>query len=175
MTTDQQVTQFDAILGRTQAHIRAYIAGMGIAGHEVDDLAQDVYVELYRNFAKMPAGVAPERWLKGIARNVCLNHIRVAARKGRLHQKALAEILERTRTRMESWVAEGEIFTALDDCMASLSQDLRQIIEMRYRDSHTSSEIACALKKSDGSIRVTLHRIRTALRDCISKKLGRAR
>ena len=175
MKTDPQVTQFDAILGQTQAHIRAYIAGMGIAAHEVDDLAQDVYVELYRNFAKMPAEVTPERWLKGIARNVCLNHLRVKARKGRLHQKALAEILERTRTRMESWVADGETFAALDDCMAALSQDLRQIIQMRYGEGHTASEIAGSLKKSGGAVRVTLHRVRAVLRECISKKLGPAR
>ena len=76
---------FDAVLAETHARIRAYIAGMGIARHEVDDVAQEVYLEFYKSLEKMPEDLAPERWLKGIARNLCLNHIRRCARRGRLH------------------------------------------------------------------------------------------
>ena len=64
---------FDTILNETQHHIRAYIAGMGVPRHDVDDIAQDVYVELYRFFDRIPEGVHPKQWLKGIARNLCLN------------------------------------------------------------------------------------------------------
>ena len=45
---------FETILRETHARVRAYVAGMGIAPHEVDDLAQDVYLEFYKNFEKIP-------------------------------------------------------------------------------------------------------------------------
>jgi hypothetical protein len=61
---------FEAIVRDTQPHIRAYIAGMGVPRHDVDDIAQDVYVELYRFFDRIPPEVTPKQWLKGIARNL---------------------------------------------------------------------------------------------------------
>jgi len=166
------MADFDAILQQTQAHVRAYIAGMGIRAHEVDDLAQDVYIEFYRNFDKMPGDATPGRWLKGIARNVCLNHIRVAARKGRLHQEAIATILEGTSTPADASASEGDVFPALDDCLSTLPPKSRQIVEMRYTRDHTSSEIARLLSRTAESVRVALHRIRTTLRDCILQKLN---
>ena len=96
---------FNTILWRTQSSIRAFIAGMGAASHEVDDLAQETYLELYRNFEKIPPGVAPERWLKGIARNICLNHFRRTSRRNRLHREALAEVLATAETWTESLCA----------------------------------------------------------------------
>ena len=64
---------FDATVRETQAHIRAYIAGLGVPRHDVDDIAQDVYVELYRFANRIPANIPPKQWLKGIARNLCMS------------------------------------------------------------------------------------------------------
>ena len=62
---------FNEIVRETHPHIRAYIAGMGVPRHDVDDIAQDVYVELYRFFDRVPPNVTPKQWLKGIARWSC--------------------------------------------------------------------------------------------------------
>src|SRR5437868_3553402 len=70
---ESQDEKFSRILEDTQAHVRAYIAGMGVASSDTDDIAQDVYLELYRNLDGIPADVEPIRWLKGVARNICLN------------------------------------------------------------------------------------------------------
>ena len=48
MTDGPQPLDYDDIVRDTSSHIRAYIAGMGVPRHDVDDVAQDVYVELYR-------------------------------------------------------------------------------------------------------------------------------
>src|SRR6478752_6654636 len=88
-----QTLDFDEILRETQPHLRAYIAGMGVPRHDVDDLAQDVYVELYRCQNRIPTEVTVKQWLKGIARNLCLNYFRRTARRGRLQREALAEML----------------------------------------------------------------------------------
>lgn len=58
---------FDVIVRETHPHIRAYIAGMGVPRHDVDDVAQDVFVELYRFFDRIPAEVHPKQWLRGFA------------------------------------------------------------------------------------------------------------
>ena len=163
---------FDSILLETQTRIRAYIAGMGIAPHEVDDVAQDVYIEFYKNFDRQPEGVAPERWLKGIARNLCLNHIRRRARRGRLHHQALAEILVRTESKLEHSLEHGTITHVLDSCVSKLPPKSRKILKLRYEDDLSSQAIADAMKSTSEAIRVALFRIRNGLKECITDCLA---
>jgi RNA polymerase sigma-70 factor (ECF subfamily) len=163
---------FNTILWRTQSHIRAFIAGMGAAAHEVDDLAQDVYLEFYRNFDKLPAETAPEAWLKGIARNVCLNHFRRSARRARLHRAALAEILAVTETPLDRTLASGAVATALQHCVEKLSPTQRQMLELRYREDLASNVIAERIRSTADAVRMTLCRIRAALKDCVSRTLA---
>jgi RNA polymerase sigma-70 factor (ECF subfamily) len=163
---------FNSVLWRTQARVRAYIAGMGAAAHEVDDLAQEVYLELYRNFDQMPVEVAPEQWLKGIARNVCLNHFRKSARRGRLHREALAEILAGTLAQTEQLMTSGSVGIALEECVAKLPAEQQQLVEMRYQQDLTSAMIAERLKSTADAVRMTLYRVRTALKTCVTRTLA---
>ena len=81
-----QELDFETILRETQAHIRAYIAGLGVPRQDVDDIAQDVYVELYRSMDRIPPDLSAKQWLKGIARNLCMNYFRRNSRQiGRAH------------------------------------------------------------------------------------------
>src|SRR6185436_14703019 len=87
----------------TQAHVRAYIAGMGVPSSDTDDVAQDVYLELYKNLDGIPADVEPIRWLKGVARNICLNHFRRHSRmKVSAEMEKLIEHLSATESSFES-------------------------------------------------------------------------
>lgn len=162
---------FDAILRNTQARIRAYIAGMGIAAHEVDDVAQEVYLQFYRNLDRMPDDVSPQRWLKGIARNLCLNHIRRTARRGRLQREALAELLATTETETHRHATEGSLSGALDDCVRQLPEKSHRLLDLRYHQDLSSSAMARMLGSTPQAIRVSLHRVRSLLRDCIVRQL----
>jgi len=163
---------FEQVVRETQVRIRAYIAGMGIAQHAVDDVAQDVYVELYRCLDQVPEGVEIERWLKGIARNLCLNYIRRVSRRGRLHREALAEILARTKTDMDHVTLDPTVETALEGCCQRLPDRSRQILVLRYTEDLASAAIAQMMEMSAEAVRVALHRIRAQLKKCISSKLA---
>ena len=165
-------TEFDAIVRDTHVRIRAYIAGMGIPPHEVDDVAQDVYLELYKNLEKVPAEVPIERWVKGIARNLCLNHIRRNARRGRLHREALVEIMSTTETQLEKTGEQTSMQFALDGCCEKLPEKSRQILLLRYTEDLPSAAIAKTLNSTAAAIRVALHRIRAQLKDCINHTLA---
>jgi len=172
MLDESARVEFDDLLRRTQSQIRAYIAGMGIPPHEVDDVGQEVYLELYRNFHKVPADVAPERWLKGIAKNLCLNHIRRTARRGRLHREALAEILTRTETRADRLAGHSSVGLALAECCGKLPDRSRRMLAMRYEDAMPSAAIAAAMNATAEAVRIALFRIRALLRDCIVRTLA---
>src|SRR5688500_2894277 len=98
---------FEAIVRDTQAHIRAYIAGLGVPRHDVDDVAQDVYVELYRFADRIPEDVPPKQWLKGIARNLCMNYFRRTSRRQRLQREARGESLLRAERPEAPALSEG--------------------------------------------------------------------
>lgn len=164
---------FEDILWQTQARVRSYIAGMGISPHDVDDLAQETYLQLYRNLEKIPEDVPPELWVKGIAKNVCMNHLRKLARRGRLHRHALAEILANTTTSLERLSSQETLGAALEDCLAKLPPERREMLEMRYAQEFTSDSIAEQTRTTAEAVRVALHRIRAGLRDCIAQKLAR--
>ena len=164
---------FEQVVRDTQVRVRAYIAGMGIATHSVDDVAQEVYVELYRSLEKIPEGVPIERWVKGIARNLCLNHIRKISRRGRLHREALVEILANTKIDPDKSDVHPSMRHALDGCCEKLPDRSRQILAMRYTEDLSSSAIADLVDSTAEAIRVSLHRIRMQLKDCISRTLAR--
>ncbi|MDP6446960.1 MAG: sigma-70 family RNA polymerase sigma factor [Pirellulaceae bacterium] len=163
---------FDAIVQRSHPRIRAYIAGMGIATHEVDDVAQDVYLEYYKNMAKKPAEVVPERWLKGIARNLCLNHIRKTARRGRLHREAITEMLCDAESSLERTSSQTPIHHALEGCFDKLPDDSRQLLSMKYEQDLSSKAMAAALASTAEAVRVALYRIRASLRNCVASALA---
>src|SRR5215471_1087596 len=100
---------FDGVVRETQAHIRAYIAGLGVPRHDVDDIAQDVYVELYRFSHRIPADISPKQWLKGIARNLCMNYFRRTSRRQRLQREALVQIFLQTAQSESPALSEGPV------------------------------------------------------------------
>src|SRR6187399_479166 len=123
--SDQPVAilSFDDIVRETQPHIRAYIAGLGVPRHDVDDIAQDVYVELYRFADRIPANIPPKQWLKGIARNLCMNYFRRTSRRQRLQREALVEIFLRAERKESPGLSEGPVRLALDGCCEKLSPE----------------------------------------------------
>ena len=167
-----QQLDFNTIVRDTEPHIRAYIAGMGVPRHDVDDIAQDVYVELYRFFDRIPAEVHPKQWLKGIARNLCLNYFRRTSRRNRLQREALVEIFLRAEQEGPPGLAEGPIRRALDGCYDKLAPESRRMLALRYEQELPSQTIAQRLNSSAEAVRVALFRIRATLKDCISKKLA---
>lgn len=159
---------FESILRETQSVIRAYIAGMGVPLDGIDDIAQEVYLEFYKGRDRRPADVEPVRWLKGIAKNLCLNFFRKSKRKAEQHLEAVAVLLERLDCPLEE-VREAD---RLDGCLEKLPPRSRELIALRYEENLESAAIGKRLKLSPEAVRITLLRIRTVLRECLGRRLA---
>jgi RNA polymerase sigma-70 factor, ECF subfamily len=163
---------FDLVLRETQPHLRAYVAGMGVPRHDVDDIAQDVYVQLYRFADRVPADVPVRQWLKGIARNLCMNYFRRNSRRQRLQREALVEIFLKAERDGDPALSEGPVRRALDGCCEKLSPESQRLLTLRYQMELPSHQIAERLQSSAEAVRVALFRIRTVLKACIGKSLA---
>jgi RNA polymerase sigma-70 factor (ECF subfamily) len=159
---------FEAILRETQGVIRAYIAGMGVPLDTIDDIAQEVYLEFYKGRDRRPGDVEPIRWLKGIARNLCLNYFRKNKRKAEQHLEAVAVLLERLSCPIDN-VREPEV---LDGCLEKLPSRSRELIALRYEEGMESAAIGRRLGLSPEAVRITLLRIRNVLRDCLGRRIA---
>jgi RNA polymerase sigma-70 factor (ECF subfamily) len=160
--------EFEIVLRETQSVIRAYIAGMGVPLDTVDDLAQEVYLEFYKGLDRRPLDVEPVRWLKGIAKNLCLNHFRRSKRKVEQHLEAVAVLLERLPCPLE----EAREPDALDGCLEKLPERSRELILLRYEEGMESAAIGRKLGLSAEAVRITLLRIRNVLRECLGRRLA---
>ena len=161
-------SDFETVLRETQSVLRAYIAGMGVPLDTVDDLAQEVYLEYYKGLERRPGDVEPIRWLKGIAKNLCLNYFRKSKRKTEQHLEAVAVLLERLDCPLEE-IREPD---ALDGCLEKLPERSREMIALRYEEGLESAAIGKQVGLSPEAVRITLLRIRNALRDCLGRRFA---
>jgi RNA polymerase sigma-70 factor, ECF subfamily len=60
---------------------------------------------------------------------------------------------------------------ALRWCLGTLSETHRKLVLDRYQTGHSLADCASRHGRTENSLKVTLHRIRVALRRCISRRL----
>jgi RNA polymerase sigma-70 factor (ECF subfamily) len=61
---------------------------------------------------------------------------------------------------------------ALHGCLAKLTPAQRRMILSRYEDGGSVQKVALELDRPVGSVRVTLHRVRQLLADCVGRTLA---
>ena len=159
----------EALVRATSDAVRAYIGAIGIAVDAVDDVAQEAYLRYFSQPERRPPNVAEIAWLKGIARHCALEHLRRLPRTGLLLAD-LAEVLDRHGESVVESDADVAL-PALRTCLAALSQRHREILHLTYAEGLNGRVLAERLRTSLGTIQVTLHRLRCALRDCLRRNL----
>ena len=161
--------QFARIVADTERYVRSYIAGLGVHPDEVDDVAQDVYLHFHRDMERRPAHVEPIRWLKGIARNRCMDHFRKSKRDSAREQELLATALS-TVPDDDALAPKEATFKALQDCLQELAARSKRLVEGKYMQARSCEALAEAENMKPGAVRVALLRARRFLRDCITRK-----
>ena len=145
--------------------------------HVAEDLAQQTMIIAWQHAGSLRNIEARRSWLFGIARNVCLRWVRSAKRER-----------SRTADRMNDLESTGPIdmFPAIDDfdielelerdelarlldqALALLPSQTRNVLIQRYICEIPQAEIAARLGTSEGAIEARLHRGRLALRRIIT-------
>jgi RNA polymerase sigma-70 factor, ECF subfamily len=156
--------------GRVRAFLSRYVHDDDIA----DDLAQEAFVSAYHALASYQPGGSFGVWLIVIARNQALAYLRgEARRRGRETESALRR-WRTERLGAGGWSAAREDLriSALGDCIRRLPPHSAQIVERHYWNGEKTVAIARELGKAEGVVRMTLLRVRQALRRCVEQKVG---
>lgn len=173
-TGDRQA--YRTVIHYADATVRVVVAAIVPDASLIDDVSQEVFITAWSKLDEYTVGTDPLRWFKAIARNHALNArrgwLREAANQQR-YQADLARELERSTLAFAEHV-DGGILDLIDQCLQALGPSGRAVIQEHYWDGQSPDDIAVRRGRPAGWARVTLHRLRAALGDCLtSKGIGR--
>jgi len=106
-----------------------------------------------------------------------IDHLRGRERRRDVERSKLQEaVIEWQLARAEAderhWAETDRKLRALQGCLEKLPAAQAELITQHYLQAQGSAELAQRLKKTDGSVRMTLLRIRQALRACVRKQMA---
>ena len=141
---------------------------------EAEDLAQNVFLQVYKSRARYERTAKFSTWLFTIARNLCLNEIRRRSRHP-------AESLEETHADNEDQpqrqyedkkvflpvenVLHGELARKIEEALADLPENQRTAILLCRQDELSYEEIAKILGCSLSATKSLIHRGRETLKE----------
>jgi RNA polymerase sigma-70 factor (ECF subfamily) len=161
---------FAEILRLHQGRVRAYLRRWVLEPDVADDLAQETFLAAYRSLPRRNPAAPVELWLLGIARHRALKHLRdEARRRGREARPLRVALSGWSAARLESG-GEGheEEVSALKQCLAGLPRESAGLISAYYYERKSSADIARRTGRKESAVRMTLLRLREALRQCVA-------
>jgi RNA polymerase sigma-70 factor (ECF subfamily) len=127
--------------------------------HDAEDLTEQTFLQAYRHFERAQAesrGRPLRPWLIRIAHNLAANYYRDRSRKPQTQLEDAAIISDPHET---ADLVEGrEELAAVLAGVASLADDRREALIMRFALDMDNKEIARALGRSEGATKVLIHR-----------------
>ena len=154
-----------ALGGFVRLHIRDH--------NLADDIIQEVARQATANFDQYDRSRPFIAWLIGIARQRMAEAFRKQGRRPIVFSSEVIDSLTETYTELQD--ESSDRLAALRTCMEKLSDRHRRVLDLRYARRLSSKAIAEQVGGSTSSIDVMLHRVRTALRDCIRQVMEAAR
>ena len=124
---------------------------------DAEDLTHEVFLSAWQNLKNYKfQGFPFSSWLYQIARNKVIDHYRTKKTHSSIDD--VDENIFEVAGALESGLDRSIALGTVKEAIASLSPDQQDVIVMKFIEDLSNEEIAAALKKSDGAIRLLQHR-----------------
>ena len=147
----------------------------------IDDLAQDVFLRLYRALPSFRGEALITTYLYRIAVNVAQDEWKRRRREDRSHislsdeSSNWEERLQHPDRNAEQQVEEREFQKTVEEQLGRLSQVERTVLVLYHQEERTYEEIANVLSLPIGTVRTHLHRGRKKLREALVRNQTKER
>jgi len=160
-------TAFAELVRRYQVPVIHFCRRMLDSLQDAEDVAQDSFVRLHRSVRRLRPEAKFSTVLFGIARNLALNHLRDADRRGRGRMQPF-EAMSREPSggqadQPDHQARRQEIEAALEAGIAKLSKEHREVLLLREFQGLDYSSIARIVRCRKGTVRSRLARAREQL------------
>jgi RNA polymerase sigma factor (sigma-70 family) len=174
LTFEQLVRDHQAMVFRTLVRLTG-------SREHVDDLAQDVFLRLYRALPSFRGEALITTYLYRIAVNVAQDEWKRRRRVDRAHvslsdeTSAWEERLAHPDRNAEQQLEEREFQQTVEEQLQLLSQIERTILILYHQEERSYEQISYALGMPIGTVRTHLHRGRKKLREAIQQRQTKER
>lgn len=165
-----EVHAFNPLVERYLDAIHAFVALKLPVPHLVDEIVHETFVFAFRGIAEFTPGSSFRGWLRAIATNKVRAEIERYGREER-NRLAYSERRALDEALAEADSPDSRELEAMQDCLKTIPENLRNVLHLRYHDDSSSEEIARRLERSIAWVRTSLCRVRQQLRDCVKRKL----
>jgi len=164
---------FAVIVDRYSGLVAGVIAGQGVARGEIEDLAQDTFVNVYKGLAGFRGDSKLSSWIYRIAVNVARAHLKGSSR--RRQDASVEESSEKGVVPADQRAARAEQSVirnrALAGAMAELTEEQRTALTLYYVEELSYEEIAEAMAKNLNTVRTHIRRGKARLAELLDESL----
>lgn len=168
---------YGRIIDLTERTVQLTISSILPDHSSYEDITEEVFIKVYQNLDDYELGTNFIAWIRAYARNAALTE-----RKNWIRRKRMASI-EDDEIELPSidplkilGTASSELAVMIMELIEDLPDLHRELIQRFYFQQQSTREIATALKRSETSVRVTLHRARSALsKECKIQQAAKAK
>ncbi len=162
-----------SLLTRHQSALRLYVNSLLPGDPAADDVAQLANRTIWQKRDTFTPGTHFKAWIFSIARYEVKNHRKRQSRdQAQLVFAPALEDLIAEELPQQSADLEKQ-FRALRHCLSKLRAKDRELILHRYFHRTPLRDYADLINRSVGGLKVTLHRLRSSLADCITEQLAK--
>lgn len=169
-------TDFARIVDETRTLVCSIALATTRNAEASEDVAQEVYLAAWRDLRKLRNAASFLPWLRQITRNhaaqVVRQNIRERSRRAITDADTmLATAVDPSPSSSKRLIAEEDA-ALLEECLAALPDDAREIVTLYYREGQSTKQVAALLDLSEPAIRKRLSRAREGLREAMLERLG---
>jgi RNA polymerase sigma-70 factor (ECF subfamily) len=147
---------------------------------DAEDLAQDIFIRVYRALPAFRGESSFRTWMYRIARNVCLSELR--KRGTRAEHFSLEEegeekvhgLLSESVEGLEEAMEREDLGRRVRELVMRLSEPYRSALTLHYFSQLKYEEIAGVLEVPLGTVKTLIHRGRLRLRSLFLREAGGA-
>lgn len=168
---------FRRLVERHQQAVIGTVAKMLGNASESEDIAQQVFLRIWKNAKRYRPDAKFTTYLYTITRNLVFNETRRKSRKKEVssdeREENTNQLIEASPDRQpDAELLQAELQAAVDAAIASLPEVQRMAVVLRRYEQLSYEEIATVLNLSVSAVKSLLFRARTSLREALSGYLA---
>lgn len=172
-----ETVAFEELVERHQRLVVGTVARMLRSNSDVEDIAQQVFVRVWKSAKRYVPRAKFTTWLLKITRNLVLNELRRRSRHAQLPLQVESEGEERTikderAMAPDASLLKQELQREIDTAIRQLPETQRMAVVLCRYDGLSYEEIAEILDQSVPAVKSLLFRARTELRTRLSRYLA---
>ena len=168
---------FEQLIERHQALVAGTVARMLGSNSDVEDIAQQVFIRVWKSARRYIPRAKFTTWLLKITRNLVFNELRRSKRHAHIplqSEPGAEEVLlkDEKNPAPDASLLETELQRAIEEAIIQLPESQRMALVLRRYEQLSYEQIAEVLDLSVPAVKSVLFRARTELRTRLSKYLA---